>query len=516
MSNNIKLNLQYVTDIIGEEYKNWKNGDIVKIKAQTGTGKTYFIKNVLIPYIDEINSYRIFDNIKVLILTNRVNLSRQIKRDLYNKYNIEIPKKLEELDECHNIENVTIMSYQALNELILNESDFTVDYYNYVVCDEIQYIFDDSWTGRTETILKYLIGHKNNKTIKIFISATIEQLNNIIDRADKNNIFEYDTNRDYSYLKPYIYSKQEQLINQIVDDKTSNKWIIFVSSIQKGTEILKGLKKNNIDVTMIYRDCKSKEAKKELNNIVMNEKFNSKVLITTKLLDNGINILDDKVKNIVVNSWNKISLIQSIGRVRFKSIKEAYKINLYLDIKTRKQFSSKIQSIDKYLKYFELLKSDEEEFNKKYRNKLNQLPNGIHLNENNQFIFDKVTYVNLIKNKSDLERIKDNFNSNVYIDMQLNYLRIQEKPVNLNTIEHKQIADKIKEYIEELIDKPLNKEQQEELVKVINLTDNRNRLQKSYSMINNYLETNYNMTIEQSRMYINKKRTRVWIIRKIK
>lgn len=512
MSDSIKLNLQYVADVIKEDYKKWNNGDIVKIKTQTGTGKTYFIKNILIPYIDEINSFKIYDSdLKILILTNRVNLSRQIKIDLYNKYDFKIPKKVEELDKNKNIENITIMSYQGLNELILNKSDYKIDYYDYIVADEIQYILDDSWTGTTETILDYLISSKHSQSIKIFISATMEQLNNIISKADKNNIYEYNTNRDYSYLKPYIYSKQSQLINQIVNDKTSNKWIIFVASILNGKELLKELKNNNIDVTMVYRGCKNKKSKEELNNIVINEKFNSKVLITTKLLDNGINILDNKVKNIVVNSWDKINLIQSIGRVRFKDIRKAYKINLYLDIKTNKQFSGKIKSIDNNLKYFELLKSDKAIFSKKYRNKINKLPNGIHLDENNEFIFDEVTYRNLRKNKLYLEKIKDNFS--IYTNIQLNYLGIKEKPINLNNIEHKQIADKLKEYITSLIDSALNKEQQKELIETIGLKDNRNRLQKSYGIINKYLEKNYNVTIEKSRIRESGKQITIWKIK---
>ena len=43
------LNLKWVSDTIGEEYKQWRKGDIITIQAQTGTGKTYFVKNVLIP-----------------------------------------------------------------------------------------------------------------------------------------------------------------------------------------------------------------------------------------------------------------------------------------------------------------------------------------------------------------------------------------------------------------------------------------------------------------------------------
>lgn len=45
--NGIKLNLKFVSDVIGEDYKKWKRGEIVLISAQTGTGKNYFIENVL-------------------------------------------------------------------------------------------------------------------------------------------------------------------------------------------------------------------------------------------------------------------------------------------------------------------------------------------------------------------------------------------------------------------------------------------------------------------------------------
>ena len=68
------LNLKWVSDTIGEEYKQWSKGDIVTIQAQTGTGKTYFVKNVLVPYLDK------YEN--MLIVSNRVNLKRQVKIDL--------------------------------------------------------------------------------------------------------------------------------------------------------------------------------------------------------------------------------------------------------------------------------------------------------------------------------------------------------------------------------------------------------------------------------------------------
>lgn len=510
---NIKLNVQYVTDVIGEEYKKWRSGDVVKIKTQTGSGKTYFIKNTLIPYIDEINNLKIFNDFKVLILTNRIALSRQTKNDLLKKYNMQIPSNLKDLDKIKQVKNITLMNYQSLNECIMNESNFNVNYYDYIICDEIQYIFEDSFTGNTELALNELIYKSNKESIKIFMSATMEQLDNMINKSNCR-IWEYDTNRDYSYLIPHTYSKQEQLIKQIDDDKSKDKWLIFVASIQKGKDLLKELQEKNIDAVMIYKGRRDKKSRDEFNNIITKEKFSCKVLITTKLLDNGVNIMDDKVKNIVVNSWSRENLIQSIGRVRFKNLKEAYNINLYLDEKTHKQVWSKLNATNKTLKHFELLIADKNECNKKFRNKLNQLPNGIHLDKNNQFIFDKVTYANLLKTKIEMTNLEKDFNSISYINKQLSWLGINDKEIiRLEEIQAKQTNDEIEEYIKSLIDKPLGKQQREELIQMINLRDARGRQQKTLKTINAYLQENYNIYMESKVIRFDGNRVRVWILK---
>lgn len=61
----------YVSDIIGEEYKTWKNGDIVLLTAPTGSGKTFFILNELLSYaIDKSaeNKKRLRKNLLIKIL----------------------------------------------------------------------------------------------------------------------------------------------------------------------------------------------------------------------------------------------------------------------------------------------------------------------------------------------------------------------------------------------------------------------------------------------------------------
>ncbi|HBG4749438.1 TPA: hypothetical protein KQE88_003950, partial [Clostridioides difficile] len=56
-----KLNLEWVTDIIGEDYKKWNmedrhimnNRNNVFIETQTGTGKTKFIIDKIVPLVNQ-------------------------------------------------------------------------------------------------------------------------------------------------------------------------------------------------------------------------------------------------------------------------------------------------------------------------------------------------------------------------------------------------------------------------------------------------------------------------------
>lgn len=150
---------------------------------------------------------------------------------------------------------------------------------------------------------------------------------------------------------------------------------------------------------------------------------------------------------------------------------------------------------------------------KKIRNKLNKLPNGIHLDKNNQFIFDKVTYANLLKTKIEMTNLEKDFDSISYINKQLSWLGINHKEIiRLEEIQEKQTNDEIEEYIKSLIDKPLGKQQREELIQMINLRDARGRQQKTLKTINAYLQENYNMYMESKVIRFDGNIIRVWIL----
>lgn len=108
--------------------------------------------------------------------------------------------------------------------------------------------------------------------------------------------------------------------------------------------------------------------------------------------------------------------------------------------------------------------------------------------------------------------IDDTYDTGIFLDFKHSCLNGENVFIVTDMICLFPTKDKIKEYLENIIDKPLIKKEQEELIKKINLRDNYNRLQKCYSAINVYLENNYNLHIKRERPRINGKQTTIWKI----
>lgn len=62
----------YIKNLIKNDYKMWKGGDSIFIKAPTGTGKTTFVLNQLLKEAKK-------DGREVLYLNNRFLLKEQVK-----------------------------------------------------------------------------------------------------------------------------------------------------------------------------------------------------------------------------------------------------------------------------------------------------------------------------------------------------------------------------------------------------------------------------------------------------
>ena len=476
------LNLKWVSETIGEEYKQWSKGGIVTIQAQTGTGKTYFVKNVLVPYLDKYEH--------MLIVSNRVNLKRQVKIDLLRLCGKEIPKDLKELDKITKVGNVTLLSYHQI--AIMRQAqeekgkEINLDIYKYIICDECHWFKSDaSFCDKTELAWKELIRTRHRESIVVYISATMEEIRPMIDSAiEKFNeksfgygikLWNYTTGIDYNYLNPYYFDKIENLAIHIKNaDIKEGKWLVFVTS----KSMAKNLKDiiTNKKVSIITAD--TKEDNEDLKSIINNSKFNSDVLICTKVLDNGVNIQDEEVKNIVINSWDKTTFIQELGRIRI-NIDNPYEIDLYIPMKSKKAFTSRQMGISKEIDILNLYENNKEEFMFQYRDNKNKLPNHLfYVKDNKGYVINKLGYANTYSFNKFLNDIINKWNDKKNKDKQYTFIKEQLSWIGLedtfNGLYSKIIdeydceeVNKLEEWLNEHIGEKLFAEEQQELSDLI-------------------------------------------------
>ncbi len=479
-----KLNLKWVSESIGNKYKKWKPGDIVLISAQTGTGKTYFIKNELLDHLKEDE--------RLLFVCNRTNLKRQLKRDLLTKFGEEVPETLEELDSITTIGGkVTITSYHAISDTYLDEMysqnnakcDFSL--YDYIVLDECHFILTDgSFNNKTRLAYQKLINEHHPHSIRIFISATMHEVREPIIRCANNGknkgfgkgffkeptIHEYSTGIDYSFVIPKYFKRMQDIINLVINDKTDDKWLIFISKIEHGNEIIKALGDENC--SLIKSGTKDNE---ELKSIINNSRFEKKVLVCTKAMDNGINIDDLKLKHIVIMAWDQITFIQMFGRKRI-DINNTEEVNLYINTRYKKSFIQKLDNLKKKEAEVNLHSLSSDDFNRKYDNDLKNfdwINDLFYRDKDKGYKVNLVGFYRLNKDMEFAQRMIDAFEGDkdfAFIREQLSWLGLTDNFPKMNLIENVILDEEVEtleKYLEKIVGQKLFSDEQQELSDLI-------------------------------------------------
>lgn len=378
--------MERVSDTIGNEYEKWGSNDIVFISAPTGSGKTYFILKIFLPYLA-------MQQKRILYLVNRRILKEQIEAEL-----LSFPYE--------NTRSITVELYQTIENRICNSTKNVIAgtypnssyaevhnlaQYDCVVCDECHYFLADSnYNTNTEISFKW-IGDQYANKIRIFLSATIDDIkryiiednerrkhertflygfcSNLYKREPllvRGKIWDYPAEINYDYIDVGVINKRAEIIDLVTGTKA--KWLIFVDNINFGIDLKKDLvklmkecqnSKNDKSVVMISSDYESdEESLSEVKTIINESKLSAKILITTSVLDNGVNILDVGVRNIIVIADTKVEFIQMLGRKR----NDGEKLKLYIYKHSVDHFKKRIWKINKiksyaqdYLNHFETM-----------------------------------------------------------------------------------------------------------------------------------------------------------------
>ena len=538
--NNIKLNLKYASEVL-DGIENLPKGSVCLVKSQTMTGKTTAILGN-----EKLGIKGLIDKIRdksLIYLCNRITLKRQLKLDLCKKYNIDIPKNddgtidYKELDKLENIGKVTIMSYQSLEENVRKRESFIAetDYwhkcnlfeldYDYIVCDEFHYILKDAgFNGKTRLSFTEITKCWYTNSVLIYMTATDEEVKPIIENTlsilEKYNLGEmqftkdkyfhyYDSGIDYSYCDIKYFKKYKDIITTIKNSPLEEKWIWFTTSIDGAERRLKALKECGIDAEFIS----AKENDKVKNEITETNKFSSKVLITTTVLDNGVNIKDETLNNMVIESFDAITFIQELGRKRM-TLDNVTKINLYIPVRNSSNFNIKIGDLKKEIDLIELFEKDRRKFDAKTDYKLGLLNNAFY-KINGEIKINELYYARVIKDYNKFIKYSEELDKDLwyFIKEQLKWLGLEHTFNVGNLIENvvdNEDAQSLEEYLNNNVGRLYLKEDKDELINMINLRDSRNRLQKQPSLLKEYLEGNFNLTLksdcETSRIIDGKKK----------
>lgn len=421
---------EYISDYIGEEYKNWPEDSSIIITSPTGSGKSTFVLQDLLPFAAKQGKY-------VIYLCNRRILREQIKES-------KLPESKRKLERCFGADSVStlpedlekyivITSYQACEQqgrfpTIMVPEDpappmcpgyqkISPNQVMYYVFDEAHYFGTDSafnkntgfWTDSSRMDFKgtkvfltatpdllYLFLHRrhldpahqlgpyqmiwkllselktkrekeevyrlevafrhdesgqnrhsaeshfkigemspetkqeivevNNLRYEVWTKAVADALQPPEDGSD---VRLYDLPRSYEHVSPYFFHEFGDIIPLIKQDPM-RKWLIFTNKDEgrRLEAVLNYGKEMPCAVFLSRENLQKREQNKQAFLSLVNDRcVEEQVLIATQVLDNGIDIEDERLTEIVIDHCDKTTFLQMLGR---KRIKDAERVNLYI------------------------------------------------------------------------------------------------------------------------------------------------------------------------------------------
>lgn len=305
----------WVSDVIDQaEIEKWTNGDVIAIKAKTGDGKSYFIKNKLYEYAKARGD-------KILLLLHRENTINQFRN--------EIVRDGKE-DTIH------IRSYQYLEQSLIHRRPVDIGEYRYIVVDEAHYFVADSlFNNRTDLSFEEIMNQNNS--IRIFMSATIENIQEFLNVNREIETINYEIPQNYQNIKSLTFFNKDdtmvELAKQILE--RNEKAIFFINNATKAYKFYK-----SFQTVSLFNCSKSNSLHRYVDDstiteMLNNERFETPFLITTSCFDAGANIADESVRNIIIDMKDAETIIQCAGRKRAQSVDDTF--NLYIKNVTNQQ-----------------------------------------------------------------------------------------------------------------------------------------------------------------------------------
>lgn len=326
---NFQIPGSQINDALENEIRCWTPENPILIDAPPGTGKTTFVYTSLIPAAMEAGK-------NVLLISNRIALSCQQKVAIMNILNSPLLIRLtpEGIREHEDFGAVRVITYHRLPALLGDpEARLWLANLAFVVFDEAHFFVADAiFNEHCDYYLK-LAATRFCRAIRVYMSATTWDLLVPLANAEERlfhvqnfgplilgpsvsgpppcyrAFYRYWMPTSNSHYHLHFFDVLNDLI-PLVEAHPDEKWMIFVDKKAVGRQFCKAL---GGKATYLDADNKGTDA---WDSIIQAESFPCQVLVTTSVLDCGINIHDPALKHVAVITDNRVSLGQMLGRKR--------------------------------------------------------------------------------------------------------------------------------------------------------------------------------------------------------
>ena len=262
--------------------------------------------------------------------------------------------------------------------------------FKYIVCDEAHYFISDAdFNAYTDTVIEVIKKIKQNHII-IMVTATPEYLQPYLESEfSKEEIVSlYQGTADYSriskvYWYDHIYNSDDYLpendpVLDIIDSIPQNEKIVcFMSSKDRMKRLCHWYNKHRLGGALFISSDEKKT--KQFQYILDNSKFEERILVSTCVFDNGMNLIDKSIKHIILEQPDWIEFKQCLGRRRFDYSDESDKVALYFSSmrktipKKTAKLKGELDIYHEWLKYQDEIDGQKvfniEDFKDKYRRK---------------------------------------------------------------------------------------------------------------------------------------------------
>ena len=316
-----------ITELVKENFKNWRDGTRIVFDAGVNSGKTYFILNVLLPW-----AYQ--KHWKIIYLCNRVPLRNEIQQEVerlgrteekVGRWDHDLRKFVYETRVTNKYKDtIRVETYQWMELFCKGNLKEVMNYFksfNYIVADEYHYLLTDAAINKYIDLSYVTLNELTKYRPVIFMSATAHPFFHRWRDETKEVLPEnyYHIPSDYSYVERAVfYWTDAEEIKIIRQEARRGKVLVFVDRMSRLKKLVKELEDEFAGEIATACSPYRPEAREfdGLEEVLQDGQLHKRITIVTTVFYNGVNIKDPELICIISRLWDPIVNAQILGRKR--------------------------------------------------------------------------------------------------------------------------------------------------------------------------------------------------------